>query len=450
MNPKLITELFSRARAARSALGLLAAIVCVPSAIAGDTYVWGANPIPAIPEDPFTSWHQNGTWTNAWTCVSNGIHFVGSNGTVYIAGGAYGGPNDRNLRITKPVRLVTYAATANAAGIPASIGKQAVFSEAEKLDILKRYAPYINFCRNGDNEMELFWPSSVAWALYYRTNFPSNMRNGLERGLRDGNYCLETQFDIPDNPAPSDYNWPLFYGSVYATNLSELGLVSFWVEKHSNASEQTPVVDLVYWLYCPYNRGKTPHAMSMSYDHHVGDWEHITVRTFGGVAAVLYTHTHNFWTGVCDWNSCDKYSGTEYPVVYCAWGSHGFWSTSGDHTYYPSEWLPANWCHDYCNAPFEGRVTSDWVEAYDFTARHALSPNGWGPGGTTAWPRWLDTDYTSSGGSDWGMPWAGPIYHWGNKAHNIPAGCSGSTCTLSDGPVGPQESDALKNGNVLQ
>lgn len=413
MNPSLMMKLLSRARAARFTVGLLASIA--PSA-PGDIYVWGGS-IAAGPD---------GTITKPWTCVKSAVLRINSGGTIRISGGAYGGGHDRNLRITTPMRLTTYAATTNAAGIPASIGKRAAFSESEKLAMLRRYAPYIFFSYDLDDTPELFWPSSVEWAFNMYT--PPPLRNGLRRFPNPddgGNYWLETQFDV--EPA-SNYNFPLFYG-----NLDSARVYAFWAEKTSSSAELTPVFDLVYFLYFPYNRGKYVVAIDSVMGSHVGDWEHVSVRTFGGVAGAVYAEAHGSG-GARGWNEYAKYPGYDYPIVYCAWGSHGFYHDPGVNVYQPIAGL-----YDSC-LPYRGWASGypvSRLEAFDFTAQPKARL-----GDPRPYPRWLDTDYTSAGDGDPSIPGGGPIAHWGNRAKG-----SGR---LDDGPTGPADKGALKTQDIFE
>jgi hypothetical protein len=268
----------------------------------------------------------------------------------------------------------------------------------------------------------------VDWAFNFRTTHPGQGLLRFANPLDGGRYWLSTEWLIDDNRV-DDWNHELFFGSQFATNTSELAIYAFWVPKVSNDLELTPVFDLVYFMYFPYNRGKP--LLDVTLDNHVGDWEHVTVRTFGGVAGGIYVHAHDFGTPY-GWNGYPTYPGTECPRVFCAWGSHGFWADPGDHEYLPG-------IHDYTMQPVQGRLTRDWVEAYDYQTRQGLSGK--------PWPRWMDheeADFTKSDISEWWLPWAGPILHWGNPARNIPYLCTGATCTLANGPTGPWDDDAFR------
>lgn len=84
---------------------------------------------------------------------------------------------------------------------------------------------------------------------------------------------------------------------------------AYFIKKQIPVGEiDVAVVDLVYFFYYPYNRGKS--VFSTIFENHVGDWEHITVRLgwqYAGSAwefkpSQLYVSAHDFG-GAYDWDS---------------------------------------------------------------------------------------------------------------------------------------------------
>ncbi|KAG8805653.1 Vacuolar protein sorting-associated protein 62, partial [Serendipita sp. 399] len=113
------------------------------------------------------------------------------------------------------------------------------------------------------------------------------------------------------------------------------------------APKSNGVVDLYYWVYCPYNLGKKVPLLGMI-GSHVGDWERITIRTVNGVATSVDYHAHDDkGSGTIPWTQAPKFSSSSpdgnsdpnnsdpnaRPVAYIAYGSHGMWSKAGTFTY---------------------------------------------------------------------------------------------------------------------
>ena len=59
----------------------------------------------------------------------------------------------------------------------------------------------------------------------------------------------------------------------FAGELETAKLYAYWADKGND------VVDLVYWTYYPYDRGKS--VVDTIWGNHVGDWEHMSVRLLG-------------------------------------------------------------------------------------------------------------------------------------------------------------------------
>jgi len=94
------------------------------------------------------------------------------------------------------------------------------------------------------------------------------------------------------------------------------------------------VVDLLYWTYYPYNLGKPVGPLGII-GNHVGDWEHLRVRTVNGtghsVDYVVHRESLALGQGTMRWEDVPKFDGR--PIAYSAAGSHGLWATPGRHVF---------------------------------------------------------------------------------------------------------------------
>ncbi|MFO0607623.1 MAG: MXAN_6577-like cysteine-rich protein [Polyangiales bacterium] len=278
-------------------------------------------------------------------------------------------------------------------------------TDAEKLAALASWAPRI-YTATG----ERYNASSVEWA------WPN-----LERfRAADGRYWLRTRASLP---TPSD-TLPFFAG-----DLATAPIYAYWADKTFTVSgATTQAVDLIYYAYYPYNRGKE--VLSTVYGNHVGDWEHVSTRLtpqydfargWSLQPDLFFIASHDFGE-LYRWADAPR-SGT-HPVVYAAWGSHGMWSTAGRHVY---QTLPGGVdLVDDCSA---GPAWDTWNRfvALDYFRQAGL-------GGAT-WPRWMGTAFDGPGAGDPANPGAGAIYRWGNTEQ----GCVPSlgVCRLENGPTGP-------------
>ncbi len=283
--------------------------------------------------------------------------------------------------------------------------------------LLETYAPRIWF-----SSEESYWPSSVQWA------FPQ-----LERfSDAEGQYWVRS---IEPLDSPSD-TLPFFAGQ-----LDDAPIYGYWADKGGG------IVDLVYFVYCPYNRGKS--VLDTIWGNHVGDWEHITVRLLRDPegaysASQIYLSAHNFG-GAYDFGGgeIELFEGT-HPVVYSASGSHGFWAQPGDHVYASfGETDPVFdicvtlVCVDLVDRCAADLVWDTWeqVQGMDFFAQQGLE--------ATAWPSWMNDDFTDPGKGDPALPGMGPIYRWGNPEDcsvlGVPVDVTDilGICRLENGPTGP-------------
>jgi PKD repeat protein len=307
----------------------------------------------------------------------------------------------------------------------------ALSSPQQKADTLQKFAPKIWLALDSDTEIERWPPLTVTTAF-----------TGLKRSLIGGQYWVETKDPLdPENPRLTQ-TWaycatPKCVQTRVATDTAPV--YAFWVEKEGNG---VTFVDLVYFVYFPYNRGKK--AFDTVWENHVGDWEHVTVRLTSNwngqdpttlVPERIYLSAHSFGYEYA-WASFDKEG--YHPIVYSAWGSHGMWKDPGTHCYDKVAWYDL--C-DVTNATFEWNTWNN-VQAFDFNAKQGI------PGGS-AWPVWMRDDYSTpcaNPGCDPSQPASGPIFRWGNPkgaCYDFPF--VGEYCQLTDGPTGPIAKPALSS-----
>ena len=268
----------------------------------------------------------------------------------------------------------------------------------EKLRLLVDHAPLIWLAKH-----EKYMPSSVEWAFDH-----------FERHLHEGRYWLQTRDRLS---SPSDASLELFQG-----DLETAPVYAFAVGKGG-------FLDLVYFVYYPYNRGKE--MLNTIWGNHVGDWEHVTVRLAQESLQPigLYVSTHDLG-GAFRWSDVPKQG--SHPIVYAAWGSHGFWLEPGDHTY--KEIGPGGIIAELVDEVSKGTRWESWnnILTLDYSAKTGL--------GDDVWPRWMSTDYADPGEGDPSNPAAGPIFRWGNRADGcgLPEEITGE-CRLNNGPTGPAQ-----------
>ncbi|KAJ3211034.1 Vacuolar protein sorting-associated protein 62 [Entophlyctis luteolus] len=92
------------------------------------------------------------------------------------------------------------------------------------------------------------------------------------------------------------------------------------------------IIDIYYWVFCPYNLGKDVLIAGWTGDH-VGDWEYMMVRTVDYEVVSVDYHAHSSTGGT--YLATDPtivWNGT-HPIVYTAEGSHGMWPVAGSNVY---------------------------------------------------------------------------------------------------------------------
>ena len=263
---------------------------------------------------------------------------------------------------------------------------------------------------------EQYFPSSVEFAFAAMTRFVGG----------DSNYWLRSTDALA---SPSD-TLPFFAG-----DLDHAPVYAYYADKGGG------VVDLVYFFWYPYNRGKE--VVDTIWGNHVGDWEHITVRLLQDMQGELvpdqvYLSAHDFG-GAYAWADIEKFEST-HPVVYAAWGSHGVWKDPGDHVYMTigEEVLGVCVtlvCADLTDETAPGVAWDTWtrVAGFDYAAKQGL--------GAQTWPVWMREDFAQPGDPPADEPGHGPIYRWGNAEDCSTLGVDISdligVCRLEDGPTGP-------------
>jgi thiol-disulfide isomerase/thioredoxin len=339
-------------------------------------------------------------------------------------------------------------------------------SDNEKLTLLEQYAPRVFFFPYVPAEefypsipAEEFYPSSVEWSFDHLfryspddippLNYPSFWYHlfpchiGPEPPEPYYNYYVSPNETIG---APS--NWLEYHrgcdGSATDNpcQLSDAPAYAFWNKQTVPwGGEEIEVVDLTYFFYFPYNRGKE--YADTVWGNHVGDWEHITVRlgwvyepsTGWAIKPLhLFVSAHDFGTSH-PWDTIEKVQGSDHPIVYSAKGSHGLYVTAGPHRY-DKIWVlfyPI-FLYDYTGNGAEWNTWTN-LETFDYDGEYGL--------GSSVWPRWMSTDYEApcapdNPGCDPHDPASGPIYRWGTCRFGD---CSilgiDTGCIMTDGPTGP-------------
>jgi hypothetical protein len=274
------------------------------------------------------------------------------------------------------------------------------FDDAAKVETLVTYAPRVRFAPG-----EHILPAPIEWTFPHLRRF----RNDSD----EGRFWLTTK----DRLASPTSMLPYFAG-----NIDTAPVYAFWVDKG-------PFVDLVYFFYYAYNRGKQlPRGIAM-WGNHVGDWEHVTVRlvwhTVDGSWKLspngVYLSAHDAG-GAYYYTQVPKIDDT-HPTAYAALGSHGMWLKAGEHVYANT---PFGELKDICG---EGHAWDTWqrVICFDFFGQVGL--------GGASWPAWMSDQFTMTfEGMDPESPWSGPIYRWGNQHDGVEAD---GHYPLDDGPEGP-------------
>lgn len=291
----------------------------------------------------------------------------------------------------------------DAGPVPSPDPPPPLLSATKKLQQLVCFAPTVWLAVN-----EEYFPCSTDWSFQFLTRY-ANADEG-------GKYCLKTILPLQ---SPSDDSLPSFAG-----HLADARVYAFWVEKAGGFH------DLIYFVYFGYDRGKP--ALNTIWGSHVGDWEHLTVRLDSNLLPTQVYLSQHADGEVAGWWNMEKAGGAgNSPVLYCAWGSHGLYKESGAHKYGPGKLF-----NDACSQGSQWE-TAGALETFDYDARSGL--------GTSSWPRWMDTDYTTPGSAPQ-SPSGNTVYRWGNPKQGREAF---GESQLNDGPTGPPDKGACWDPNVF-
>ncbi len=108
---------------------------------------------------------------------------------------------------------------------------------------------------------------------------------------------------------------------------------AFWIEKENN------YVDVVYFVYCPYDSGKYIWLLNSMVGGHPGDWEHFTLRFLkyeenGGVylRPVKTAFAAHTFAEIEPWENLEMCDDT-HCTIYCAAGTHGLYPYADTYVY---------------------------------------------------------------------------------------------------------------------
>ncbi len=177
-----------------------------------------------------------------------------------------------------------------------------------KNQIMIDYAPRIHMAQGDPYEAV-----SLDWTF---EKFDRVMDNGIARLVMKEE--IDGPFDICDT----------FYGDQ-----SSAVAYAFWIDKENN------YVDIVYFIYCPYDSGKYIWLLNTNVGGHPGDWEHFTLRFLTyekdgkqymrPVKAAFAAHTFAL---IRPWEELEMHDET-HSRIYCAAGTHGLYPNAGTYVY---------------------------------------------------------------------------------------------------------------------
>ncbi len=298
-----------------------------------------------------------------------------------------------------------------------------VDSEA-KMEHLRRYAPRVWFHGN-----ESYWPASVEWSFHFLKRYWSSDSRM---------WWLITKEPLK---APSSI-LPYFHGADpkkqwtdFPLRLEDVPAYAFWHQVNAYT------VDLVYFFYYPYNRGKE--VAGTIFGSHVGDWEHVTVRltarrdsegrtclTPATDAKMSFSLAYHSKDARYAWAQVPKVEGSDHPIIYSAHGSHGSYLEPGSHRYDSAAGKDLV-DHTGAGTPWD---TWDKLECFDYDTKKGLGPTWVG-----TWPTWLRKDRKDKGlGNE--DPASGPVTRWGNyRSGAVNTVFGGTQYRLEHGPTGPAD-----------
>lgn len=262
---------------------------------------------------------------------------------------------------------------------------------ADAEELARRYAPRV--WMHAD---ESYFPSSVEWFFDHTQLDPGDNRYVTNEALGCPS-CTDPAF--LDGQSPATESVPAY---------------TMIVPKGDG------VTDIVYWMFYPYNRGKrvcigvyTPLGCVGGYStfgHHVGDWEHATIRLVDGQPSEIYLSQHSHGQTL-PWGDIDiAYSGT-HVEMFSAKGSHGLYPDAGRHIY-------------------------RYIGNGDFLADDTSAGTAW-----DTWDNLEVFDWQPIG--EYALDWLNFDGRWGNAKDGceIVEAISGE-CMLNGGPSGPMMKNA--------
>ncbi len=181
--------------------------------------------------------------------------------------------------------------------------------DAQKNQIMIDYAPRIHMAQGDPYEAV-----SMDWTFEHFDRIIDESGNGriVMKESIDG------PFDICET----------FYGDQESAVA-----YAFWIDKEYN------YVDVVYFIYCPYDSGKYIWLINHNAGGHPGDWEHFTLRFLTyeengktymrPVKTAFAAHT---FAEIESWEDLEMQTGT-HCRIYCAEGTHGLYPHIGTYVY---------------------------------------------------------------------------------------------------------------------
>ncbi|MCE5285048.1 MAG: hypothetical protein LLG02_04250 [Pelosinus sp.] len=272
--------------------------------------------------------------------------------------------------------------------------------DTDKNNLLKKYAPYVWLAKG-----ERYYPCSVEYTFQY-----------FNRIYKDSAWSLKTKEDLSSPSA----TLPYFHGQH--SKCSPAPVYAFCCEKRN-------AIDLVYFFYYAYNRGKE--LISTMWGNHVGDWEYGLVQlskdSFKPSHMYIWRHGNKEKR---EWSDVERHE--DHPIIYAAWGSHGVWFDDGNHKYHSTPKLV-----DECS---KGTAWPTWdkLVALDYNNKRSLTGN--------EYPLWLNpkNEAYSTAGVNPSVPGNGPIKRWGNYHDSVSNNPSWfGYRRLEDGPTGPEQKGIL-------
>ncbi|MCI5162480.1 MAG: DUF946 domain-containing protein [Candidatus Electrothrix sp. AX5] len=239
------------------------------------------------------------------------------------------------------------------------------------------WAPVIKF-----HSQEEFYPSSVKFALdhFYQvkmSKYDDGKPPSQQFQLNEPTRLISMEQEGAEQPTDD----PIIRGQKDLIIKKGVPIYAFWIKKKT-------YVDIAYFVFYPYNLGKKINigVTNIRLGNHVGDWEHITIRMIpdhpgfqgkrmnpnpsGLVPSQIYFSSHADGT-LKNWNDVLK-SDEQNVIAYAADGSHGFWPSSGKHTYNSTPELS-----DYTDDGGLAWETKHFVESFSFTIATPDAPLPW-------------------------------------------------------------------------